>query len=422
MLLLAVWVGVMMTRAFLPGPREETTCVLEPPVVGKVRAVQKLTGGSAQYEIGTDAGCKLLAALPRFPEYMVGDTLTVHGTIETVAAWEQRSRGYARYLARRGIAGTIYSGTVEHRKATARPGEVRASLIDRTHAAFREPEASALSAMMWGAPTRLPTTIEENFRRVGVTHILAISGFNLTVVAGAVWVMGWRLPLPAWVTVGLVTGLVWGYVALVGAPVSAVRAAWFWTLVVAGLRLRWLVSPLSVMLLAVAVMVTVDPTVIFDVGFQLSCAAVAGIWFAWFVSKPLTHRIPTILRAVLISTVGATLATAPIVAYHFGLISLTAIAANVVVVPATVVFMYAGFTGLFVHYIFPPLSLLISFGVHVIWTWMDLVTSYLAHVPALTLTDVSVPWAVLPAYYAVVLLGCVFWMRWQGRSWREVWA
>lgn len=424
-LFLAIWAGVMLVRALVLPPSPAEHCRVESPVTGKVVAVRRITGSSVQYGVRTEQGCGLLVTLSRFPVYAVGDQLSLDGEVETIADWKKRSVGYGRYLARHDIQGTMRYATVEVVQPANTVGamaKVRKNLMNHTTAAFREPEGAAFSAMAWGEPVRLPREVEDNFRRVGVTHILAISGFNLTLVAGGLWGIALLLPLPAWGVAIVVSALVWGYVVLVGAPISAVRAAWFWTLVLAGLRIQWLISPLTVMLLTVAVMVTLNPNVVFDVGFQLSLSAVVGIWLAWFVSKPLTQRIPKILRAVLVATVGATLATAPIVAYHFGLISLTTIVANIFIVPATIAFMYAGFIGLFVHYMFPPVALVLSFSVHLIWQFMDFVTSFLAHVPGLTLTEVSVPWIVLPVYYGAIVAVCVVWMRHQRRTWREVWA
>lgn len=425
LLCLLAWIGGVLLSIGLFPPTSGRECELEQPVNGEIVAVRRLTGNSAQYEIRSEEQCGLLLTLPRFPAYAMGDRLFLDGQIETIADWEERNVGYARYLERRDIQGTMRYATVEVVAPVGTAGKaakIRKNLIHHTAAAFREPEGSALSAMMWGETTRLPEEVEENFRRVGVSHILAISGFNLTLVAGGLWGLAWLLPLPSWAVVVLVSGLVWGYVALVGAPVSAMRAAWFWTLVLAGVRVKWLISPLTVMLLTVAVMITIDRNVVFEVGFQLSLAAVAGIWLAWFVSKPLAQKIPKILRAILVSTIGATLATAPIVAYHFGIVSFTTIVANIFIVPATVAFTYLGFIGLFVHYIFPPLALVLSFGVHVIWQLMDFVTSFLAQVPGLTLTEVSVPFIILPVYYGIIVWLVMWWMCRQGRTWREVWA
>jgi competence protein ComEC len=419
---LLFWIGVILGRAIFVPQSLGQPCSLERPVHGEVTRVRRLTGNSAQYELRTENGCGVLATLPRFPAYGLGSVLALDGEVETVADWEARNAGYARYLTRQGVHGTMRFATVQVLHDTEEGNTLKENLIRHTHAAFREPEGSALSAMMWGETTRLPQAVEDNFRRVGVTHILAISGFNLTLVAGGLWGIALLLPLPSWAVAVIVSALVWGYVGLVGAPISAVRAAWFWTLVLFGLRVKWLVSPLTVMLLTVAVMLTVDPNVVFDVGFQLSLAAVVGIWLAWFVSKPIAHKIPKILRAVLISTIGATLATAPIVAYHFGIVSFTTIVANIFIVPATAAFMYVGFAGLFVHYIFPPLALVLSFGVHVIWQFMAWVTEFLAHVPGLTLTEVSVPLAILPLYYLALLIIAHWWLRVSGRTWREAWA
>src|SRR6185436_9047359 len=125
--------------------------------------------------------------------------------------------------------------------------------------------------------------------------------------------------LPGYVRAVLLIAVMWFYIAFIHWPVSATRAVFFWTLALVGFELRQLVSLATVIILTVAMMVTFNPLVLQDIGFQLSVGAVIGIAIATLVSRRLPRAVHEYgIFELALASLGATVATWPIIAYHFG--------------------------------------------------------------------------------------------------------
>lgn len=405
--------------------RIQRTCLVPDQFSGRVQSVFRLEGERAQYEVVSSEGCLVLVTTARFPEFRVGDVLEFSGEAEGIGEIPEEYAGYRDYLARRGVAATTRYPDIRLREGTNTANfleGIRRILRREIGQAFPEPEASLIAAMVLGERGSLPEEIDTAFRRVGVSHILAISGFNVTLLAGILLGLFAPLPVSPRIRALIMAVVVWGYVALAGAPVSAQRAAWFWTLVLIAWQLHVLVGFFSVMVLALVGMVSLSPLVIYDVGWQLSLSAVLGIWLILFFAKNFWQgKRFRFMRALVLSSFGATLATWPIVAYHFGLISLVSLPANLIVVPLTSAFMAASLVALATHFIFPPVALGVSLGVHMIWKIMEGAVVWLAALPAAALADVSLPLWFLPLYYAALVALTAVLLRAQHRSWREVW-
>ncbi len=127
------------------------------------------------------------------------------------------------------------------------------------------------------------------------------------------------------------------------------------------------------------------------------------------------------LTGLLLASAGATLATLPLVAYHFGVVSPIGVLANVLVVPPQPALLALGMLALALSFVMPSLALLVGFLLHLLIVWMNEVTRLGALVPGLWFTDVSWPAWLVALYYAVLAAAAVVWVRWQGRSWREIW-
>lgn len=171
------------------------------------------------------------------------------------------------------------------------------------------------SGILLGGSTDLERDTYEAFKRIGLLHIVAASGYNLILVASAISkVLETRLGkrVAIW---GTLTGI-WIYVGLAGAELSIIRAGIMASLAQIGLLLgrptdsRWL------LIVTALTMLLFNPNYLFDIGFQLSFAATAGI--LWF--RP---------QQDWAATLAAQGATAPILLYHFGQISLVSPLVNV---------------------------------------------------------------------------------------------
>lgn len=210
------------------------------------------------------------------------------------------------------------------------------------------PEARhVVQALLLGDRSGLSAEVRNRLGRAGLAHLLAISGLHVLLVGlvlysllrplllrlGLDW---WDMEWTRTVLTLLVLG---GYVLLAGAPASAVRALVMTALFLGATLFQTPPHPPNALGAAAVVLLLADPAQLFEPGFQLSFAAVAGLLLGWL---PLQQRLPALiirrpilryLAGTLLVTLTATLATAPFVLYHFGYVSLAGLPLNLPGVP-----------------------------------------------------------------------------------------
>ena len=288
---------------------------------------------------------RLLTWLPRAVSATPGARLSYEGVLQAPRDFE--GFAYREYLARQGI-GAVASAF----RAEVRPGSrggvadalarLRAILLRGLNAVVPEPEAALAAGILLGVRAGIAPEVSDAFAAAGLTHVVAISGWNIAIVAALAGAMTrplLRLPGGRWVAVGAACAMVAGYVMLTGASPSVVRAA----LMAAGLVLARLggsrAHAIGALMAAALVMLLAAPPVLWDVGFQLSALATAGlIWFAGGMEH-LLRRWPGVIREPVALTLAAQLTTLPVILLNFERLSLVAPAANVVVVPLVPVVM-----------------------------------------------------------------------------------
>ena len=314
---------------------------------GTVVSTPRVSGGTTRFDIDTEAG--RIAVETRGPATGVdeGRVIAVRGTVRPPSPWE------APTLARQGAGGVI----VAH--ALRPTGVVRGGLpgaLDgvrrRAEAALERgtPEASAalLRGFVLGQDDRIPEAVRDEFRRSGLAHVLAVSGQNVLLLAVLAAPFLALAGVPLRLRLVALVALIAAYVPVAGAGPSIQRAGIMGAAgVVAALagrpQLRW-----YAVLLAVAGTLAINPRATGDVGWQLSFAAVTGLLVATRpLAKLFTGRGPAgparrLMADGAAMTLAATFATAPLAAHHFGTVSLTAIPANLLALPAIAPAMWLG--------------------------------------------------------------------------------
>ncbi len=210
-----------------------------------------------------------------------------------------------------------------------------------------EPEPAALvAAFAIGDRAGVEASLLADFGSSGLLHLMAVSGLNLAVVVGALTWLARRLlslsplstrafgPARGAALVGLLAaGL---YTALVGAPASAVRAAWMVAYVLLAALVRRRATLGGAIAFGVLSAAALEPRILSDVSFQLSLAAVMGLSWLGRPFEPWLRARPPLVSLVfrtLLATPLATLATLPITARAFGTVSLIGLLSNVPAAP-----------------------------------------------------------------------------------------
>lgn len=316
-------------------------------VTGIVASVPRRSRGQVRVEVGTGEGRLSLLAPEPVPDLPIGSEVRAAGVLDDPDPF------YVPLLRRHGIAMQLDAERIE---LTGRRRGGPLSLLDtvrsRAEAALergmRGPEAALARGFVLGEDDRIEPPTVDDFKRSGLAHILAVSGQNVVLLAML------AMPLLALAGLGLrgrlvcVLVLVAIYVPVAGAGPSIQRAG---AMGAAGIVAALAGRPRSrayAVLLAAFVTLALNPRSSGDIGWQLSFAAVIGI-FLW------TARLAALLpggrdrsgwrRALaegVAMSAAATLATAPLMAADFERVSIAALPANLLALPAVAPAMWLG--------------------------------------------------------------------------------
>ena len=199
--------------------------------------------------------------------------------------------------------------------------------------------AALLGGLLLGEKTGLPPEASEAFRRAGVYHILAVSGFNVALLASSVFFVLSTLGVPRRVTAVVAGAALVGFALVVGGQASVLRATVMGLLLLGALLLDRESQLMNALALAVLLLLAWRPGDLGEPGFQLSFAATAGIIHlappltSWLIGK----RWPGWLATPMAVSLGAQAAVTPVMLVHFNQLSLIGIVANLVVVPMAAV-------------------------------------------------------------------------------------
>ncbi|HXV92197.1 MAG TPA: ComEC/Rec2 family competence protein, partial [Pseudonocardia sp.] len=215
-------------------------------------------------------------------------------------------------------------------------GALRTGLRDAAGAVLGESEAGLLPGLAVGDTTRMLAEVEEDFRAAGLTHLTAVSGANLAIVAGAVLGLLRLLRADPRLAAALSAATMVGFVILARPSPSVLRAAVMGGVVLLALALGRSRSALPALAAAVLGLLLVDPALAVDPGFALSVFATAALVLVapgWAAS--LRRRgVPPGLAEALVVPAAACVATAPLIAGLSGEVSVIAVLANLLAVPA----------------------------------------------------------------------------------------
>ena len=293
----------------------------------------------------------LLVRLTNEYELNYGDRVRVRGQVRTPPENEEFS--YRDYLALQGLHSILSTNAVTvipfggHTDLIpALIYRIRASLLRRVRLLFPEPEASLLAGILLGEDNAMPADLQEAFKNTGTSHIIAISGFNIAIIAAIFVTLLSRFFGKRWGALLAILGIAF-YTLLVGASPSVVRAAIMGTLSIMAGQIGRRNLALNMLAVTAGIMAVADPFVLWDVGFQLSFMATLGlVLYAQpmqeTVSDFLIRHFPKLpvekiigpLSDYFLLTLAAQITTLPISAYHFQRISLVSIIANPVILPA----------------------------------------------------------------------------------------
>ncbi|PKO02489.1 MAG: hypothetical protein CVU43_07760 [Chloroflexi bacterium HGW-Chloroflexi-5] len=268
---------------------------------------------------------------------------------------------YRDYLAKSGILSVIY-----HPRSVTKVGNGYGTVLRKGLISFREqarqtlfeiypqPEAGLLTGILLGVDNDLPPALSQDYRDTGVAHIIAISGFNMAVLAG---LFLWAFTLlvgPYWAA--FIAAILLGfYASMVDASESVTRAVIMAVMAMGGHLIGRRQAGLNALMFTAAVMCLLQPLLLKDASFQLSFAASFGLvvfaqpmqdWLKALLEKKVSEKTAAKwakpFSEYFLFTLAAQLATLPFIAANFGRISISSLLANPLVLPVQPAVMISG--------------------------------------------------------------------------------
>lgn len=280
---------------------------------------------------------------------------------------------YKKYLNRQQIQYVSFSDsifTIERfgnkwfNKASKFKTEIRKKLLD---SGYSKNATDIIGAMLLGDRTEMDKEIEEKYRKTGVVHILSISGLHVVMVYGIFYLMFYSLIyFPKGKILRIICSLIfiWLYALFVELQPPVARSALMITIFYLAFLFRRKPNIYHTLLVSAFILLIINPNFLFDVGFQLSYAAVFFIvWLMPIYKKilPLSNQKLIYLRGFVGTSISAQVGTFPISAYYFHQTSGMFLAGNILMIPASFVMITGGMLSVLL------VSLNIDFP---IWVWV----------------------------------------------------
>ncbi|MBT8338722.1 MAG: DNA internalization-related competence protein ComEC/Rec2 [Desulfatitalea sp.] len=402
-------------------------------ILGAERLSQGTQSAPVSGRIAVTAGAPL-------PVIQRGDRLTLQGRLRAVHSFcNPGGFDYKRFMALQGIRARLYTQgkTVQVSPAPNAPWRNRLDMLrqgigrrmDKILSAHSKNSTHLLKALTLGDRSGIPDHLRDTFSRAGASHILAISGLHVGMVAAATlgffrFVLVWLPPLRrrAWVkrcAAALCVPAVAGYALLAGLSPATQRAAimvmlfllTFWI----GRRSDWA----NILAFAALLMLTVSPAMLNTVSFQLSFAAVLAIFLGMhsplFVrpdpQRSMRRRLCLYGVTLMCISIWAVVGTGPLVMRYFNQMAWIGPITNLQVVPMVgLVVLPAGLLGILVSPVSETCAALCwhvaAYGLDITQWWV----ATLAWLPFAASTTVTPTWLEMGLFYLLVA-SLVFWKK-----------
>ena len=314
----------------------------------------------------------ILARVSNNQVFHYGDILRLRGKLKTPP--ENEDFSYRDYLAAQHIHSYMSSAEV-----TILPGNggnpfsttlyaLKDKALTNIYRLFPDPESSLMAGILLGVDTGLTDDLQQAFKDTGTAHIIAISGFNISIIAGLFVTFFSKFLGPRRGAVLAILGIAF-YTILVGADAAVVRAALMGGLALFAKQVGRRQFALNTLLAVALLMCLWNPLYVWDVGFQLSFFATLGLIlyadpFSQFANRIITKYFPAsaaeksaeLFSEFVLLTLAAQVTTIPIMAYHFQRISLVSFIANPFILPPQPAVMILGGLAVLLSLIWLPLG------------------------------------------------------------------
>lgn len=347
-----------------------------------------------------------------------GDSLLIYASLQpALNSGIPDAFDYPRYLRRKGICGSGYIAA-NHWKLIGHNEHLTQDKFAKTKdylkeryekLGFKGDELAILTALTVGEKEELSEEIKEVYSVSGASHVLAISGLHI----GLLYVILWILLTPLrkrkhfkFMSVLLIVSTLWLFAALTGFPASVVRSVTMFSLIALSSLTQERPHTINTLASAAFVMLLFQPLWLFEIGFQMSFAAVLAIVTLnpFFSSLwPTKNKILSRFRDLLSVSIAAQIGVAPIVAFYFHRFSIYFILANLCAIPMVTLIMYMTLLMLVLS---PFLAIQqgVAFCVNRLIHWQNVGLDYISQLPHASIDRIWITIGEIVGFYIVIWL------------------
>lgn len=291
---------------------------------------------------------KILIKTKKFQKFKIGQVCNIMGTFKIPENFEDFN--YQDYLKNNNIYLLMEYPDIEcteERKGWFVQNiliDFKNMLIEKINWKLREPQSSLLMGILFGQDRLFSEEFDRSVRIAGVSHIVAASGYNITILILASSKLLSFLPFKARFPINLI--LIWGFCILSGLSPSILRACIMTTIALCGTFLGRRNTVHVTLPLATLIFVLVDPKIVLNVGFQLSVMATLGLIYLQpslaSIAKKIFKREVGFVNDTLLTTLSCTVTTLPVTIATFCTLSIWSVLANCLILPVVETTMLFG--------------------------------------------------------------------------------
>jgi competence protein ComEC len=374
------------------------------------------SNGSNNNKCAADILIKMKTKL--YPRFHYGDTISFTGKLSVPFNFNGdtgRSFDYRNYLAKDDIFYEMKSAVVVLADSNADWSvtsilfQLKRGFVNNLNSALGEPHSALAAGLVVGEKAALGKDLLNDFRTVGLIHIVVLSGFNITIVADALRRMLSRLPRVWGIVVGAVGIALFGI--LVGGGATVVRSCFMAGVALSANLFRRDYSVIRALAFAACLMLIQNPMILLhDASFQLSFLATLGLIL---LASPIEKRLTFIpdkfgMRGIVAATCSTQIFVSPFILWMMGQLSIIGVVVNILVLPFIPVTMLAVFLTGAGGFISPLVGQFFGWGAHLLLGYELFMVEHFARLPfaAVYLPAFSGWWVV--GFYAVFLTGFVW--------------
>lgn len=303
-----------------------------------------------------------LSQMPAENQFKAGDVISVGGELKPLSSfYNPGSKDMVAYNNRQDIYARVvskYDKVVIDRKNNFFGGleKFLQMVKENMQKSMPQKDQQLLFAMIFGGYSDIDDITIDNFSTVGLVHILSVSGAHVAMIAGFSLYLLRKIGLGSKKSTVITCCCIVFYAALAGFSLPVVRAVVMCIALLVGLLLERRSNKSNIFIIICILMLIYEPRWLFDISFQLSFLAVAGIIY---LSEPIKEKLsflPNVVSSGLSITLSVQISTLPLVAYYFYQIPLLSFLANLLILPILELCLLVSLVGLFVYLVLPVIG------------------------------------------------------------------